>query len=162
MGLLSMFVFWASAESPKPSTPTKSPTPIYDEKAKAESQIAQAVALANREHHRVLIQWGANWCPWCHVLHHYLKSDKSLASTLLHGYEFVLVDVGRRTKNMELAKNYGVDLTKNGIPYLTVLDGNGHVVANQPTDPFEKSDKKERGYQTAKLADFLQKYQAAK
>jgi thiol:disulfide interchange protein len=150
------------AETPKTSAPTKTLPPIYDENARAESVIARAVASANREHRRVLIEWGANWCPWCHVLHHYLQSDKTLAGTLLGRYELVLVDVGRRTKNMDLAKHYGVDLTKNGIPYLTVLDGNGHVVVNQPTDPFEKPDKKERGYQAAKLADFLHKYQPAR
>jgi uncharacterized protein YyaL (SSP411 family) len=149
---------------------SKEPAPIYDEKAKAESLIADAVTQAKKENRRVLIQWGANWCPWCHVLNRYLKTDKELAKIMLNDYDFVLVDVGRRTKNMELAKHYGVDLTKNGIPYLTVLDSDGKVIANQPTEPFEKVNKKAetetgkkvRAYESGKLAEFLKKHQAPK
>jgi thioredoxin-related protein len=159
------------ADTPKASTPVKgkepavdkakAPAPIYDEQARAEMQIARALAAAKKENRRVLIQWGANWCPWCHVLNRCFKTDNNLAKTISYEYEFVLVDVGRRTKNMDLARHYGADLTKNGIPFLTVLDCDGKKIVNQATEPFEKPDKKERGYKTDKLADFLTKNEPA-
>jgi thioredoxin-related protein len=167
MSLITSLGLLFVATSGFDNTPQK-PAPIYDEKARAESIIADAVAHAKKGNRRVLIQWGANWCPWCHVLNRYLTTDKELARIMLNKYDFVLADVGRRTKNMELAKHYGIDLTTNGIPYLTVLDWDGKVVVNQPTEPFERVNKTadkepcqtEPSYESGKLAEILKKYQA--
>ncbi|HOW19271.1 MAG TPA: DUF255 domain-containing protein, partial [Phycisphaerae bacterium] len=43
--------------------------PIYNEKADAKAQIAEALARAKRDNKRVLIMWGGNWCKWCYRLH---------------------------------------------------------------------------------------------
>ncbi len=60
------------AADPGVQAPTQKKTqraPIYDESADARRQIAEALARAKRENRRVLVQWGANWCGWCHLLH---------------------------------------------------------------------------------------------
>ena len=146
----------AKASAAKP----ESLPPIYDEKADGAAAIRAALASAKRENRRVLIQWGGNWCPWCHRLFNQFKSDKELAKILSYEYDFVLVDIGRRTKNIDLAARYGADVIKNGIPYLTVLDADGKPLVNQPTEPFEK--KGEKGYESAKLREFLKKHQNGK
>ena len=143
----------AKASAAKP----ESPPPIYDENADGAAAIRAALAAAKRENRRVLIQWGGNWCPWCHRLFNQFKSDKELAKILSYEYDFVLVDIGRREKNIDLAARYGADVIKNGIPYLTVLDADGKPLVNQPTEPFEK--KGEKGYEPAKLREFLKKHQ---
>jgi thiol-disulfide isomerase/thioredoxin len=63
----------------------------------------------------VLIQWGANWCGWCHLLHEKFKSDPKLAHELMYEYDVVLIDIGKGDKNMDLAEGYGADL-KKGFP----------------------------------------------
>ena len=68
----------AEEESPQ----EKKRPDIYDEKASAEDQIESALARAKRERRRVLIQWGANWCGWCHLLHERMKSDPDLQRKL--------------------------------------------------------------------------------
>jgi thiol-disulfide isomerase/thioredoxin len=148
----------AASAAKKPAE--KAPAPIYDEKADAQAEIKAAVASAKKENRRVLIQWGGNWCPWCHRLFRAFKSDKQIAKAVSYEYDLVLVDIGRREKNMELASRYGADLTKNGIPFLTVLDADGKVLVNQPTESFEKTDKEDKGYQSAKLLEFLKNHQA--
>jgi thioredoxin-related protein len=150
-----------AAKTAKPSAgKPESPPPIYDEKADGAAAIRAALASAKREDRRVLIQWGGNWCPWCHRLFNQFKSDKELSKILSYEYDFVLVDIGRRTKNIHLAARYGADVIKNGIPYLTVLDADGKPLVNQPTEPFEKKD--EKGYESAKLREFLKKNQNRK
>ncbi|HEX5008967.1 MAG TPA: DUF255 domain-containing protein, partial [Planctomycetota bacterium] len=72
--------------------PAKAAKPaIYDEQADAHQQIATALLHAQKENRRVLIQWGANWCGWCHLLHELCASDKDLAHELLYEYDRVLV-----------------------------------------------------------------------
>jgi thioredoxin-related protein len=149
----------AKSKAAKPSTAKpETPPPIYDEKADGPAAIRAALASAKKENRRVLIQWGGNWCPWCHRLFNQFKADTELAKILSSEYDLVLVDIGRREKNIDVAARYGADVIKNGIPFLTVLDSDGKPLANQPTEPFEKKGE-EKGYEPAKLKEFLKKYQ---
>src|SRR5262249_6266768 len=113
-----------------------------------------------KENRRVLIQWGANWCPWCVALHAELSKDKDLSRETLYEYELVLVDVGRRDKNMDLAQEYGVDLAHQGIPYLSILDAEGKVVVNSGTEAFEKTDDTKKGHDAQLLLAFLKQHRA--
>jgi len=45
---------------------------IYDETADAQLDIANAVLTAQKNDNRVLLMFGADWCPWCQRLHHTL------------------------------------------------------------------------------------------
>jgi thiol:disulfide interchange protein len=135
--------------------------PVYDESADAAKAIDAALARAKKDHARVLIQWGANWCGWCRMLHATCASDATIAKKLKYEYEVVLVDIGRFDKHMDLAAKYGADLKKNGVPYLTVLDANGSVVANHETGSLEKPANAEpKGHDPAKVLAFLTEHQA--
>jgi thiol-disulfide isomerase/thioredoxin len=147
----------------KPVEKAKAPAP-YDEQADAKQVIAAALARAKKENRRVLIQWGANWCGWCVKLHALYKSDKAIAHELNYEYDLVLVDIGQWDKNIDLAKQYGADFKAKGagVPYLTVLDGDGKVLANQDTGSLEDPAKKESGgaHDPAKVLAFLTEHQA--
>lgn len=139
-------------ESPAKS-PTKSdkPAKIYDESADAKAAIDSAIVRAQRDHSRVLVMFGGNWCIWCHKLHDLFRSDPGIARTLLYEYQLVMVDIGQWNKNMEIAKKFGADLEKAGVPFLTVLDGDGKVVANQDSGALEAGDH----HDPKKVAAFL-------
>lgn len=146
----------ADAKSAKPALPA-----IYDEQADAKAQIAAAVARAKRENQRVLVMFGANWCSWCHKLHGLFKSDKEIAHQLSYEYQLVLVDVSGPDgkgfgRNLDLAKELGADLKKNGIPFLCVLDGNGKPLAAQESGVLEDGDH----HSPDKVRDFLKKFEA--
>jgi thiol:disulfide interchange protein len=129
---------------------------IYDESADAKEQIKAALAKATKENRRVLIQWGANWCGWCYLLHNLFKSDREIQRELLYEYDVVLVDIGRWGKNLDLAERYAADLMKKGVPYLTVLDADGDVVANQESGALVKG----RRHDPAKVLAFLKAHRA--
>ena len=161
----------AFAQDQAPATPAKQAATakpkIYDESADAKKQIADAIASAKKENRRVLVQWGANWCGWCHLLHEKFKSDRQIARELSYEYDIVLVDVGRFDKHMELAESYGADLKKGGLPYLTILDADGKVLANQETGSLEVQakdgqDKKEvkPEHDAEKVLNFLKSHEA--
>jgi thiol-disulfide isomerase/thioredoxin len=135
------------------SSPAPSPQaqPVYDEAADAEKQIAAALAKARRDHSRVLIQWGANWCGWCVKLHGFCASQKEVASLLRDEFVLVKVDVGQFDRHQAIWTGYGATLKESGIPYLTVLGEDGKVVTNQETGGFEKDG----SYDKAKLLSFL-------
>lgn len=133
---------------------------IYDEQANAAEQIANATARAKRENKRVLIQWGANWCGWCHLLHDIMKKNGDIRNTVLYEYEVVLVDVGRFDKNQELIAKYEAPLDKQGLPFITVLDSEGKVVVQQETSSLETKDSKVQGHNAEAINEFLAKYKA--
>ncbi len=137
------------------------PDLIYNETADANIDVAAALARAQRNNTRVLLQWGANWCGWCKWLHASCKSDASLARELLYEYEVVLIDVGQFNKHQDLATKYGVDLKKNGVPFLTVLAADGTVVVNQECSSLEKpADANPKGHDVAKVLAFFKTNQA--
>jgi thiol:disulfide interchange protein len=140
----------------KPARPA-----IYDEQADAHQQIATALLHAKKENRRVLIQWGGNWCGWCHLLHELCASDEHLKKELQYEYDVVLVDIGHMDKNTDLTTSYGADLKANGVPYLTILDADGKVLANQETGALETGDKDKPGHDPAKVLAFLTAHQAA-
>lgn len=129
---------------------------LYDEKADAKAVIAAALAKAKENNRRVLIQWGANWCGWCYKLEECFTKDKDVRRKLLYEYDLVHVDVGRFDKNLDLAQEYGAALKTNGLPFLTVLDGNGRVLANQETSSLEEGD----AHDPKKVLGFLKSHEA--
>src|SRR5436190_1142798 len=166
-------VFTAYAESQQAPKPVAPPLPVekpqavekvkvYDENADAKQQIAEALAKANKENRRVLIQWGGNWCGWCIKLHGLYKSNKEIARKLMYEYDVVFVDAGKPVgKNIDLAASYNADVAKHGFPYLTILDANGKVVTNQETGSLENKDQETSpGHDPKLVLDFLTKYQA--
>lgn len=133
----------------------------YDESADASQQISLALSRAKKENRRVLIQWGGNWCGWCLKLHALYRSDEKIAHELSYEYDLVLVDAGHEGKNMDLAKRYDATVAKDGFPYLTILDADGKVIANQETSSFENKDQKASpGHDPKLVLEFLTKHQA--
>ena len=55
--------------------PASSRKKIYDESLDGNKQIAAALAIAKKGDKRVLLQFGANWCGWCHKLHELFATD---------------------------------------------------------------------------------------
>src|SRR5262245_21101757 len=90
--VFTIALLMAADDKNKSADITKALKPIYDDKADAEAAIRKALKSAKKENRRVLIQWGGHWCPWCHVLHRHLTTDKDLSKTMLYEYDLVLVD----------------------------------------------------------------------
>jgi thioredoxin 1 len=112
--------------------PVKKHTPlpgmhVYDETADPQRDLSTALATARKEHKRVLVVFGANWCPDCRELDREFHGDSKTAALVASRYEVVKVDVGDFDKNLDFAKLYGEPIRK-GIPSVVVVTPKNEVV----------------------------------
>ncbi len=144
-----------ATQSAVPATPatTAQPQPIphaqiYPEVAAAKPDIQAALAKARKEHKRVILDFGGDWCPDCQVLNIYFHQSPNQELVDKH---FVLVDVniGRMDQNLDVAHKYGVPV--KGVPALAVIEPSGKVVYAQNK---EFSDM--RNLQSSDLTTFLE------
>lgn len=123
---------------------------IYDAAADAEAQLAQAMEQAGREHKQILLQFGANWCGWCHKLHELFQTNGPVAEVLARKFVVVMVDVDKG-HNEAFSKRFGSP-TRFGLPVLVVADARGQKLTTQDTGALEEGDH----HSAAKVLAFLE------
>jgi thioredoxin 1 len=99
---------------------------IYPDPSLAKPQIAAALKTAAREHKRVLLDFGGNWCGDCHVLDMYFHNAENLP-ILEKNFVLVHVNVGELDTNLDIAEQYGAPVT-HGVPELAVLSETGKLL----------------------------------
>jgi len=132
--LLSTLSFAQSKRTPLEAPAQPNPE-LYPVNANATEEIRKATASAVKSHKRILLVFGGNWCLDCHVLDNAFHQP-TIAPLLNSNFIVVHVDVGRYTKNLDLAKQYHIDLEK-GVPSVAVLNSDGSFLYS--TSEFEKA-----------------------
>jgi thioredoxin 1 len=122
---------------------------IYPAPEQAKIDLAAALAASAATHKRVILDFGGNWCPDCHVLDRYFH-DPANMPILEANYILVHVNVGRMNENLDIAGRYQIPLRK-GVPALAVLGEHGELLYSQRTGEFEAM----RGMQSSAVTDFL-------
>jgi len=96
------------------------------------------VADAKKDHQRVILVFGANWCYDCHVLDQAFHQT-DVAQILQRNFQVVHVDIGDDgKKNGNVAVEYQIPLEK-GIPALAVLDSDGKLLYSQENGEWESA-----------------------
>ena len=126
---------------------------IFDPGADAAAQVREALAEAARQHKRVLLDFGGNWCGDCQILDFYFHQPPN-ASLISQHYIVVDVDVGHLDQNLDIAGKYGVPIQQHGVPALAVLDANGSVVYSQGSGEFAAMGKVD----PASVTQFLERW----
>src|SRR5579875_2684546 len=109
-GLWAVVVGTALAMGSMTASAQSTPIPhahIYPDIQAAQPDIQAALVKARHEHKRVILDFGADWCPDCQVLNIYFHQSPNAELLAKH---FVLVDVniGRMDANLDIAHKYGV------------------------------------------------------
>jgi len=119
--------------------PALHPNPkLYDQDADANTEIKEAETQAAKDHQRVILVFGANWCYDCHVLDQAFH-ELDVAPLLEKNFQVVHVDIGDDgKKNGDVAAKYDVPLDK-GVPVLAVLDASGKVLYSQKNGEWESA-----------------------
>jgi len=108
---------------------------LYPADADARADIKAAEDRAAKEHKRVLLVFGANWCEDCHVLDRLFRSPDFAAA--VSAYEIVHVDAGPDgKKNRDIALGYQVRMGR-GIPALAIIESDGRLVVSQGNGELE-------------------------
>lgn len=108
---------------------------IYPAPEVARTEIQHAIATATREHKRILLDFGGNWCGDCKVLDYYFHEPPN-AGLLARNFVLVDINIGRFDSNVDLAKKYNIPLRK-GVPALAVLTSRGKLLYSQTGGQFE-------------------------
>ena len=119
--------------------PALHPNPnLYRKDADARAEIKESVTTAAKDHERVILVFGANWCYDCHVLDQAFH-QADVAPLLERNFRVVHVDIGDDgKKNNDLAEEYKVPLDK-GVPALAVLGPDGKLLYSQQNGEFESA-----------------------
>lgn len=137
-------------------TPEKERPLIYDEFLDGSKQIADALKIAKAENKHVLLQFGANWCGWCHLLHNLFATNEVINKKLKSNYVFVMIDVNKG-HNKEIDTKYGNPM-RFGLPVLVVLDSDGTQLTTRSTGQLEKG----KQHDPDKVLAFLEKWSPKK
>lgn len=129
--------------------------PVFDPNADASANVETALKSAKRDHKRVLICFGGNWCGGCNRLFDVFKSHPDVSSVLEKN--FVVVPVNVET-NQKLFENYAKPIEPTGFPQLAVIDVDAKVVANETIADLQAGLKLD----VASLKAFLEKSSPAK
>jgi len=148
--------FVTRTDAPHLKQPSSMTKDIYPADADASVELKAAEEQAAKDHKRVLLVFGANWCYDCHVLDLAFQRP-DLAPLLAANYEVVHVDLGPdEHKNADLVAQYQVPLNK-GIPALAVAENDGKLVVSQKNGEFENT----RGLTPEALVEFLNQWKPA-
>lgn len=112
--------------------------PIYDESADGTKQISAALDTATKEHKRLLLMFGANWCGWCYKLHTLFATDQNISDVLKANFVIVMIDVNKG-HNSDVDTKYG-NPTQHGVPVLVILDADGKQLTTEDTNLLEEGD----------------------
>ncbi len=109
---------------------------LYSETANPTAEIAAALVQARREHKRILLDFGGNWCGDCQVLDFYYHQSPN-AEILASHYLVVHIDIGHMDRNLDVAQKYHVPVTR-GVPALAILDAHGALLYSERPKEFER------------------------
>ena len=129
---------------------------LYPTAVNAREEIRMALGRAAKNHKRVLVVFGADWCYDCHVLDKAFRRP-DIAPILTLNFEIVHVDVGQGDKNQDLMNEYQVPMSR-GIPGIAVLDSSGKLLYSQKNGEFERT----RAMGPEDLLAFLNQWKPAK
>jgi thioredoxin-related protein len=123
----------------------------FDPNRDAVADVAAAVALANAQGKRVLVDVGGEWCPWCHVLDRFLAGNDDVRRLRDESYVWVKVNWSPQKRNDHLLSQWP---RIKAYPHLFVLDGAGQLVHSQVTSELEAGN----DYDREKIMSFLKRH----
>ena len=141
-----------------PYTPANTPahpyTPkhLYSETADPNADIAAALKQARKEHKRVILDFGGDWCGDCQVLDIYFHQAPNLDLLEKH-FIIAHVWIGHMDRNLDIAARYGVPI-HSGVPALAVLTPTGKVLYAQSTGEFRDM----RHMESESVTEFLNRW----
>jgi thiol:disulfide interchange protein len=94
------------------------------------AEVDAALARAQSNGKRVLIDLGGNWCGWCRLLAGVMELPE-MKPVMVDNFELVTVDIssasGKIDRNLDIPARFGVgEIT--GVPWMIVLESDGTVL----------------------------------
>lgn len=128
---------------------------VYDEKADANALFAAAKDRASREHKRMLVILGGNWCQWCLALDDLLSQDSEIRGYLEQRFVVLKLDGDAAA---ELDEAWGRP-TRLGVPVLVFLEADGKLAHVQDSASLEVFGGRLLLHDRTRILEVLGKYE---
>lgn len=126
----------------------------FDPARDAAADVQQAVALAQAQRKRVLVDVGGEWCVWCHIFDRFVVARPAVQMAMQDHYVLLKVNHSPQNRNEALLSQWP---KAKGYPHFYVLDATGKVLASQPSAELESG----KDYDEAKVLAFLRRHAPA-
>lgn len=150
--VLSAMLLTLTATAKAAGSPSKLPPAGYDESRDPAADLKAAVAQAQQENKRILLEVGGEWCIYCRILNKVIHDDARLTQRLRDGFVVVKVNFSDRVKNEAFLSRYP---QIPSYPHLFLLESDGALLLSQTPDDFMKDDK----YVPDLILAFLEKWE---
>jgi thioredoxin-related protein len=120
----------------------------FDPNRDAATDVQAAIVKATKEHKRIILDIGGEWCGWCIRMDNFIEENKSLKKLQNANFIWVKVNFSEENENSALLSKYPAAA---GYPHLYVLEKDGTLLKSQNTVELEK----EKSYDLQKFIDFL-------
>lgn len=157
----SSFVFGQTASKNERNTaPKKTIQPVverekFDPMRNPADDLQIAIARAQKENKRIILDVGGEWCGWCRHMDNYLIKNAELGKLRDENFVWVKVNMSDENENKEFLSKYP---EIKGYPHLFVLEKDGKFLHSQDTSELEEKET----YNLQKFTDFLQNWSPAK
>jgi len=149
----------------------------FDPKRDPNLDLQTAIAKAQKENKRIILDIGGEWCGWCRKMDIYLMQNKKLDELKDKNFIWVKINMSDENENKAFLSKYP---EIQGYPHLYVLEKDGTLLQSQNTAELEEPDlpiivpndvkdkeaflkkeyekKKARSYDLQKFTEFLNKW----
>lgn len=127
----------------------------FDPSRDAAKDLQSAIAVAERENKRIILDVGGEWCIWCHRLDTLFVKNPGLAAFRNDHYVYVKINYSKENKNEKFLSQFP---EIPGYPHWFLLDSNGKLLLSKSSGDFESG----KGHDPKIVMAFLKKWEKKK
>lgn len=143
----ALIILSTGCQTSPESAATSSANQIFDEHTSGKTLVSAALDEAKAENKKVILLFGANWCPYCRKLHALFENDPEVHALVDKEFVVVPIDVGTSThnRNLNLIDKYHSNVFTDGTPSVVIVDANGKRLAPTDSNPWSAKNPIEAG-----------------
>jgi len=107
---------------------------VYDPGRNPAEDLQQAIAMAQNENKRIILELGGDWCIWCKYMDDFYATHSELLQFRADHYVLVKVNVSQENMNEEFLSRFP---EATGYPHIYILDSDGTFLHSQDTVELE-------------------------
>lgn len=123
----------------------------YDPQRDPAADLKAAIAEAQRDGKRILMEVGGEWCAWCHYLNDLFTEDAEIAARLHQSFVVLKVNFSPEVKNEQFLSGYP---KVKSYPHVFILDKDGALLHFDDLTSMEGKN----SYDRAKVLAFLTRW----
>jgi len=127
----------------------------FDPLRNAAEDLQAAVAKAQKENKRIILDVGGEWCVWCVWMDNFFSKNAELTKLRDENFVWLKINMSEENENKEFLSKYP---SIEGYPHLFVLEKDGSFLHSQGTAELEEG----KSYNLQRVTDFLKKWSLAK